>query len=272
MVKNHIPLPKALMIIFLSTLLISGSAAISWSIYAYQQSKHFVDHNYNVSAITQTGPYKNALPTTYLAEIMGLSLDQPINLYRFNTTIAERNLEYSPVISEAKVEKYFPSTVYVDYIVRSPIATLGDYFNAAIDKEGIIFPLSPYLTPKNIPEIYLGIADQLSNWESSIDYSKFVLAKDVMEMLFESHLYGEFEIKRIDVSLVDAGSAGERQIVVKLKDQGQTRLLRFNVRSYRQEFKKYLLLRDDFPAKHQNQNCIIDFRVPKLAFIEPLSG
>ena len=91
-----------------STCLISGSSYAIYFGLANMKKKGAVDPAYTIRAIIQTGPQKEALKTVYLAELMGLSFDQPKNLYLFDEKKAEHNLLNSPLIESAKVKKKKP--------------------------------------------------------------------------------------------------------------------------------------------------------------------
>jgi cell division septal protein FtsQ len=99
----------------------------------------------------QTGPQKEILTTTYLAELINIAADPPTPIAYFNPQLAEKRLLASPVIKEAKVELIEPDTIYIDYTVRQPWALLRDFENTAIDEFGYPFPISPFSPPKNLP-------------------------------------------------------------------------------------------------------------------------
>ncbi|HNA62737.1 MAG TPA: FtsQ-type POTRA domain-containing protein, partial [Rhabdochlamydiaceae bacterium] len=140
--------------------LLKSIALIVGSLYlvtggTYKMIKTFRDYRQNQQSskyylcrILQTGPQKEALKTTYLAELMGISADRPILFSQFDHQGAEKKLLASPVIQEASVKLINPDTVYIDYTVRQPLATLGDFENTVIDENGIPFPISPFFTPK----------------------------------------------------------------------------------------------------------------------------
>jgi hypothetical protein len=280
---NYFPLSKALLVIFLSTLMVSGSATVGWLYYLHFIGSRSEVEDYNIQAIIQTGPERESLKSVYLAELLGLSVDRPVNLYRFDTNSAEESLVRSPVIKTAKVSVQLPGTVYVDYTVRTPIAYVYDYENAAIDSEGVVFPLSPFFTPKKLTNIYLGTQEEIS-WGAELKNEGVVLSLSLLKIFSQDRYKEAFDVKRIDVSNAFSESYGQRQIVLILEDRlsesqnGNSRILRMSTRSYERELDNYLVLQDYLLEKEeadkgeeelgQSPPMIVDLRIPRLAFLK----
>jgi cell division septal protein FtsQ len=238
-----------------STLLITGGTHKALKIY---HNKHKSTAHYYLCRIVQTGPQREALKTTYLAELMSVSANRPITVSAFDSMAAEKRLQSSPVIKEAKVKLIEPDTIYVDYTVRQPFAWLYDFDNIALDEEGVPFPVSPFFTPKKLPEIYLGI--QNFYWNRPLKERSAQLALTILQLLSRLSL----NVKRLDVSKAYLPSLGRREVVLILDEQGFTKMLRLTPKNFAQELGNYLELRGKLPAAAQ----IIDLRIPQLAFIE----
>jgi hypothetical protein len=144
---------KRLFFTFIFLLLFVG---LPYFLFSFFKQRRLHNPKYDIQIIIQTGPEKEALKSIYLAELMHLSVDQKTNIYAFDVQEAEKNLLKSPLIESAKVKKYPPNVIYVDYTVRRPLAWIYDHKNIAVDKNGYLFPISPFFPPKNIAEIYLG--------------------------------------------------------------------------------------------------------------------
>jgi POTRA domain, FtsQ-type len=300
--SNWIPLHTALTWIFLSVLAISGSSYLALLYYKHLRELCTRDDKYRIVAIVQTTPNKESLKTTYLAELLDLSIDHPTNLYRFHSKEAKAKLLSSPIIKEATVKKILPGTVYVDYTLREPIAFLGDYTNVVVDAEGYVFPFKPFFTPKKLPEIYLGetLAEQVEgdsseekkwHWEIPLKGKKIELALSLLDFITTTCCDDVSYLCRIDVSHAYALSYGQRQIVVIMEDRmardegdrsvfySYPRILRLNTENYVQQLANYLVLREylreqeakkpmDTTSSNIKVNAmIIDLRVPQLAFI-----
>ena len=277
----RIPLSKALIWIFLSTVLITGSATLGWLYYLHLLKMRSDDDTYHIVSIVQTGPEREALKTVYLAELMNLSVDRPTNLYAFDPKDAQEQLLASPLIKEVRVKRIHPETVYVDYTTRRPQAFLADYENVLIDEEGYLFPCKPFLTPKKLPELYLGLGDfEEKQWQKPLEGKQYQLAKNILQELLPT-LPKEIIVRKIDASNAYATSCGRREIVLILDDQvensndatsfsRQERILRLETKNYQKAIANYLVLRE-YLRDHQNfinnNPLVIDFRLPKLAFI-----
>jgi hypothetical protein len=162
------------------------------------------------------------------------------------------------VIKDAKVKLIEPDTIYVDYTVRQPLAWLYDFENIALDEEGVPFPVSPFFTPKKLPEVYLGIRNFY--WNRPLKERSAQLALTILQLLSRLSL----NVKRLDVSKAYLPSLGRREVVLILDEQGFTKTLRLTPKNFAQELGNYLELRGKLPAAAQ----IIDLRIPQLAFIE----
>lgn len=275
------PFNRALIWILVSTLLISGSALMGWLYYLHMRERRLHDDQYRLVAIVQSTPQAEALKTVYLAEILDLSLDRPVNLYQFSAKEAENTLLVHPLIKKATVKKILPGTIYIDYETRFPVAYLGDYLNTAIDEEGYLFPFRPFFTPKRLPVIYLGLDQQEMAWGSCLKEQMLQLTWDVLRE-FDRLQLPQFYLKQVDMTQAYAESYGQRQIVLIVEDINQDWkqamdansqvYLRLNTEDYAQNlrnFRTLYLASFQQPALYlEGQPAIIDLRIPHLAFIK----
>ena len=278
--------------IIASTLLISVSAHLALK--AYFRGGKRVKSNAFITAIVQTGPQREALNTVYLAELMRLSVDRPVRLHAFNPEEAKRRLLSSPVIKEASVNPAKNGVVHVDYTARQPVAWLYDFYNVALDEEACPFPVTPFFSPKNLPEIYLGLPATGLKWNQQLTGNEVDLAFELLSILTQPDLADQVNVRRIDVSRAFASSFGQREIVLVMEDtvilrqKGREvnflfpRYLRLSSKYYTKELGNYLRLRPVLLEKDiakikfpENEEAvvtaapkIIDFRVPNLAFID----
>lgn len=278
LLKGKFSKSRAYFMIFLSTLVISGSATFAWLYYLYQRGEKSQSQEYQIKAIVQTGLEKEALKTVYLAELLGLSISEETNLYQLDTDLALEKLLKSPVIRSASLELQSPNAIYVDYAVRTPVAYLVDYKNAVIDQEGIAFPMQPFFSPKNLPEIYLGNQSNFF-WGKQLRGRRLALALRLLEELGHE----AFSLLRIDLSQAFSESYGRRQIVLIVEDfidreegrKKERRILRLNTKTYKQELQNYLLLRRYLTCQEgvmregslDEKATVIDLRFPQLAFL-----
>ena len=249
-----------------------------------------------IKILVQSTESSDSLQSMYLAELLELSMDKPTNIYDFNEKEAKEKLLKSPLIKTVEIKKIKPSTIYVEYCLRTPVAWLYDLKNIALDKNGYPFPIYPFLPPKNLPEIYLGenldVEDEIF-WLNPISSEKMKLALDLLQVLKSKQDFS-FKVKRIDVANAFAGSYGKREIVLLLEHNLLVvnkerevrfifpRILRLTVKEYSQQLGNYFVLHNKMIKDYEKQlqitkstptttrfaDKVIDMRILKLAFID----
>lgn len=251
------------------------------------------DDRVPITAIVQTGPTKEALRTIYLAELLDLSEDRPTLTVDFDCRAGEAKLLASPVIKAAHIRIGEPGVLQIDYTSRKPVALLADYENTALDAEGYPFPLSPFFSPKTLPEIYLDLDEEVC-FNQPLVGEKKELAFTLLKLVSGPIVSDLLNVCRIDVSSAFEKSYGKREIVLSVEDtlissqDGKQvrfvfpRLLRLSTKNYSQDLGNYLKLRErlldkekrslTFPEGDEStvshRTKIIDFRTAQLAFID----
>lgn len=294
--SKKIPLRKALLLIVLSVLLISGTSCLAWIYYSHSREKQRQDPAYQIVAVVQTSPDSEGLKTGYLTELLELSVDRPANLYAFNTREAEQKLLSIPIIKDVKIRKIRPGTIHVDYSLRKPIAYVGDYTNAAVDAAGVILPFNPFYTPKKLPIIYFGNDNDegIPQWGDVLNGRRKELAFALLALVYK-YCDDYSLLSSIDVSQAFAPSDGQRQIVLVIEDRfirvvdGQTilcvypRILRLREDNMSEQLGNYLILRTYLREQdrgsplagkgtiQQAKAVIIDLRLSELAFLSSKS-
>jgi acyl-CoA synthetase (AMP-forming)/AMP-acid ligase II len=273
----YLPLTHALAWIVGSTLLISGSSHLLLKHY-FKKRERIPQHA--IQSIIQTGPQKEALKTQYLAELLAISRDRPYSNLTVDLSRVKQRLLQSPLISKAEVKWIKPDALYIDYTVRQPIAWVEDYANLVIDKDGYLFPFSPFFSPKRLPSIYFGLSAfgmpspdperPSAQWGIPLQGKYADLAFEILAIVTDPFVADLFSVKRIDVSNAFAESYGTREIVIITEELC---VLRLSTKNYRQDLGNYLKLRDQLLQKEKNSGSdrrekVIDFRIQKLAFID----
>lgn len=248
---------KAIFIIFLSIFVVSGSAALTFFYFKQAVDSRKQDPAFRIVAIAQKSSVYEPLPTAYLAELLGLSVDMPSNLYRFDLKSAKAMLESSPLIREAEITKIKPGTLLIDYTLRQPVAYSGDLSNTAVSSDGVLIPFNPFFRPKKMPQIVTG---GTYSWGQSLDSAEGRLAMELF------HLINTSNLMKIDTSHAFDPSYGRREIIVILEDSKKERTLRLGTDDYKRGWDAYLQLRTVENAKFKS-HIVIDLRIPDLAFI-----
>lgn len=257
---SKLSLTAALSWIFFSTLLISGSAWTLFAIYKGFFNFRAQDARYNIVAFVQAANEREPLNTTYLAELLSLSIDQPKNLYAFDLKEGEKKLLASPLIKTCALKRIPPGTLYLDYTLHQPYAFLSDCSNTAITKEGYLLPFAPFFSPKKLPKVYLGQIK--ANWGKKVDDAKWSLALRVMEALNSAQI----NLLEIDVSSAFAESFGQRQIILTIEKADHKIYIRLPVKNFTAALERFMLLNlKDFDQPVYT----IDLRIENLAFYQP---
>jgi hypothetical protein len=252
---------RAVLIIAIATLLVSGSASAFLLFFHFQHYLHGKSDLYHIKSIVQTGPIYEQLPTVAIAEMLELSADKPTNIYDFSVSEAKRKLRQTHLFKEMVIKKMVPSTLYIDYSLKQPIATLGEMTNTSVDEEGSLFPTLPYFTPKKLPEIFLNVPFPKQLWGKCIEKKKMEIICNIL-----SHLKA-FSVLRIDLAAMDDPSLGRQEIVVMVRSGRAIRTLRLNPSDYENELKSYIAL-EKTVLLGADKSHIIDLRIPMVGYIK----
>jgi hypothetical protein len=284
----RLPLWQSIFWIVGSALFVSGASHKTIQYYFIKKPKMEPVVENTVSYIVQTGLQKEALHSDYLAELMDLSADKPTLYAEFDEEKAQEKLLASPLFQEAKVKKVSPNTVYVDYAIRKPVGWVLDFVNTVLDKEGHLFPMAPYFSPKKLPEIYLGqegihdaCLNETPSFQTPLKGKYLDLALKVLS-LFNEVEKDFFRVQRVDVSQAFWKTLGKRGIVVTIENQlsepeaTSIHFLRLSTLNFAKEIANYLNLRESLLEAEKEKvlmgehlkERIIDLRISQLAFVE----
>ncbi len=250
---------KGIFLIVGSLFLMTAIGFTGFRLYRFCIAEKMIHSKYVINSIIQTGPEKEALPSIYLEELLGLSYDAPQNYYTFDEVEAGLKLLKSPVIKNAKVKKVKPDTIYIDYEVYKPIALVGDVFNLGIDEEGNLFPIEPFFSQKRLPECYFG--------SKEIEKEKLDIALAILSFLDKRRAFSECLLKSIDVSHAVHESFGKREVVLIVEEKGQTWYLRLTPHRFPEELNNFITLKETALSPSKNKK-IVDLRLSKAAYIE----
>jgi cell division septal protein FtsQ len=300
--SKKVSIKNGTIIILCSMFFVGGITFGGISLFNYIKLKHIHHEKFTIAAIAQTCSNDECLKTVYLAELLDLSVDKPCNFYQFDVKNAQKRLESNPLIKSASIRKVPPKTIYVDYTLRKPIAFLGDYTNTAIDIDGFLFPFKPFFTPKQLPEICVGLNYFKSTFENSdsdtgcwgcpLQGARGNLALEIYKIVMQHCCKkSSTRLLRIDTSKACSLSYGQRQIVIMLEDRilrerGRQsvlyiypKILRLSTSDTNQQLANYVTLNKKLLEESLNSTVkseakvihmpatIIDLRIPSLAFI-----
>lgn len=263
--QERYTIPQAILRIGLSVLFVSGALWGAWGVYQAFLSSRAEDPKYRIRAMVQTGPEREALKTSFLAELLQLSTDRNQNLYRFDLKAAKERLMAFPLIQEAKLQRIPPQTLFLDYKIRKPIAFLVDRTNTAFDEEFTLIPVRPFFPPKRLPRIYWGFSseDALA-WGDRLDGPKTLLIKQLLDAFGENL---QEWISLVDLSSAFLDSFGQRKLVVtverSLEDGGKReKVLILNPKEVEKGMLSYHALQRYELAQGSLEAKVIDLRIP----------
>lgn len=273
----------ALFWIIASVIAISGSSYMTVLASSMKKKKQIMNEKVVIRTLVQTSSLRESLPSDFLAQLLGLSEDYPATLHSFSLSSARMRLENFCLIKKAEVKKLKEGGVYVDYELREPIVWLGDFSNAALDKEGVIIPYYPFFSPKNMTEVYLDLKkrDQADlTWGSYLTSPEFTAALDMIKTFEQIDKEEGVLLEKVDVSALYSSSFGAREIVVVVSDKlyqdkkephSFRWYLRMPVKNYAKAFANFFVLREEMKKQSSTFNTqekIVDLRLSQLAFLE----
>ncbi len=265
-----------LLVVVATLLLISGAGFKGYHFFVMHHNKIRNSKEFLISGIFQTGPKKEAISTSKLAELIGLSSDQPVHIYDFDEREAEKKLLTFPVFKEVRIQKKKPASILIDYSIREPLAKVKDYLDIVIDEEGALFPYSEFYSQKNIPDIFLGVMDA-----SDLNEKK-ILSLKVLKMAQEMLKPLSYQIILVDVSSAYIESFSKREVVLTIEQESQNikfpYLLRMNVIDLEKQLSNFLVLSKELTKQQKLWNKlnpslspkpkVIDLRLDGMALIE----
>lgn len=257
-------------------------SCIATCVYFYQKKQVVMVKTLPIKAIIQSSPSKEKLKTEVFIQLLGIKIQGSSDLNSFNLELAQDKLKNFPLIKDAKIKKVYPEALHIEYTLRSPFFFVKDFNNLAIDKEGYLFPIEPYLSPKKLTELILGV--DTPSWNEKVVDRRFILAKELLFLLNEST---DLEVKMIDVSKAYIPEYGKRQILLSVEDRlfnGHKIfyfpfVLRLSPNHFGKQLANFLTLRkamlEDYQKQlkaakvsHRFKERVIDLRIESLALIE----
>lgn len=232
-----------------------------------------------ISTIVQCCPEKNSLQTDFFAELLSLSQDSSVLGNKFDVEKSNQILKSFPIMRECSI--YLDhDTLYIDYELRQPVAYLGNFYNVGIDKEGVLFPISPFFLLKRLPLVYVDsseLPDLNHLWGYQITSESMKTALDIIAYALEKGFQEKFLIRQIDVSSLLSDAYAKREIVLIIEFMEShsakylpagSHILRLNPKKPLRGIDQYLILKKELVSTDLISKRIFDLRLPDLAFIK----
>lgn len=278
--QKKIPLFRACFYIFLSIFLVSGSTHLGLQWYLCHYFPKVNNDKPKISYIIQTNPGREKLSTALLAKMTGFYEKGE----RLSVKKAQENLKKSPIIKEATIKQISKDTLYIDYLMRTPIAFLYDFENIAIDAEGVLFPFYPFYAPKKLPYVYLGLKQKFEEMDTcQLEEDLFKHARSIILATKPLVLEKKLSLERIDLSRIKEKSLGKREIILSIQSRPKWseaneqvhHYLRISTNNYLQDLGNYFKVLDDLSntpkeLRSDSDDCssVIDLRLSDTAIIK----
>lgn len=262
--SDRLPLWNALLRIFLTTLLLSGTSYIGWWMWEHHLEKRLTDPRYELQALRVLASPEDHLPSSLLAHWLDLS--PHANLYSYDCHALATQLFRQPLIAHAVVQRDPPHRLLVEYSLRKPIARLAEVPQVGLDEEGILIPLIGKWIEAPLPSIFIGLPpSSLPPWEQPSPLAPRKEGARLLKLIQTTSL-GE-HLLRIDSSAIDAPSKGRRQLLLILEESWGVTLIRLMPETIKDGIKRYLALRSLLEEMGTPQ--VVDLRLDQLAYLQP---
>lgn len=231
------------------------------------QAKHAANEKFNIIALYQKSRTSDTIPSVYLEELLDLSCDKPTNVYAFSCKKAEKKLRSMPLFKDVTIKAAKPGVVFIDYELRKPFARVADFENMAISEDRYLFPLAPFISPKNVPDIVLGQID-----EKRIDFAFEVLK------FGQKTCPATCTISRLDLSSSFIEKAN-REIVLTIDEVRpnlplQSYLVRVSFENYEESLQTFFKLKGallQLQEKNLANHFVVDLRLANIALVKALN-
>ncbi len=273
--EKKIPLARALWIILISCVLVSGSAYTWFFLVGYVQKKRQCDANFEIVQIAQEkqNPHLSGL---FLSELLGLSKNAPCNLYDYAFLEKSKKCSLLSIFKSFSVLPLPPNGVFVRYCQREPIALVSDCTNCAIDEEGVFFSFEPFYTNTTLPKINVGlgecphvIKDTYKVYFPPIPCSCPSVQLALQILNAKKEFPSELELFFVDTHSITKQSAGVREIVFSFFEEGRAYWVRTNIASWKGELERFFSIKNTI-KEYSNNNLLFDMRNDGICLFKKL--
>jgi len=210
-----------------------------------------INPKWYISQIAARATTAYSLPSSLLEQILEIAPNTNLT----NIDHLTPKILACPAVESAKVWKLFPSTLGVEYTLRTPIAAIGQ--NLGIDALGATFPLSPYFPPLHLPMAILNQDEDLFNTSTLIKLLP-------LQALCKNH---NLSLQTIDLTHVDDKIFFRKEIVLSLSSPQKNKIYIRIHPDHLSTILKNNRLQKIFSKINGNFNGIIDLRYPNCAIV-----
>ena len=208
------------------------------------------------------------LPHSLLTQL--LNITPQTSLMTIDLKRCKERLQDALVFEDIRLSKAPPSTLYISYRLRRPVAQLAAIDNIGVDQNGTLFPLYPFYTPLALPSLFLPLSPQptVSELQQETDCRKeMAIGLNLLSLLTPLCKKNGLSLTALDLSRSTHSSFFRREIIATLSPKNEKDkliYLRLNTKQPEQTAHTLSLL---LPHIHTNKSGTIDLRFKGNALV-----
>lgn len=213
-----------------------GAFGAAWWWHHRQHQARQSDERFLIKRLAVRPVTADRLPLSVLSELLEVDGQKPLSLFAISTDQARCRLMRCPALADARVWKLLPGTLGVEYMLRTPVATLAGLKNVGIDEDGKLFFLFPLYAPKRLPTLVLPLkpVKTLSEGQKAVrNLHETAIALKLLERLNEIGGPRHMVVDSIDVTNMPHPNVFRREVVVvvsSLFSKDQRLYIRMNLK------------------------------------------
>jgi len=216
-------------ILALSTFFWTGVFFVKRSWSDHQRSS-CQDPRWTIRRIASHPQSEYRLPHALLTQLLGIT--PTTSLYAIDCKELAKRLLTTEIFEKVHVSRAPPSTLYVSYCLKRPVAQLATVQNIGIDAQGEIFPLYPFYAPLFLPSFVVPVSDSSSLTELQEclrSRKEMKVGLELLSLLQRVCRQHRLHLSTIDLSRSTHESFFRREIIVTLSSsKGGLIYLRLN--------------------------------------------
>jgi hypothetical protein len=213
-----------------------GAFFSAWGWQKMQHKRREQDERLTLKRLAARSTTVDKVPLSLLSSI--LEIQEGLPLFSLQPATLRDRIKACPAFSQARVWRLLPTTLGIEYTLRTPLASLGGVRNVVFDKTGTLFFLLPYFAPKKLPSVVFDLPrlPSLEEMQKEMTLSKeMTLAIHMLPALSSFADKHKLFLEKIDLSKRNHPNIFRREIIITFSPQltkgGEYLYLRCHARS-----------------------------------------
>ena len=244
--------------------------ALWW--HSRQQQRRQGDERFTLKRLASRSMTPDRLPLSVIEELLEVNASGPSSVFAIQPEAARRRLLACPAIEQASVWRLLPSTIGVEYALRTPAASLAGLKNIGVDRCGTVFSLFPFYAPKRLPALVLPLpkVKTLAEVQRAFRLSKEApIALRLLEKIQRAVGPHNIVVESLDLTHLSEHSVFRREAVVVLSSlfaRDKRLYLRIGARTILSSLDRLPALCDAL-FKERFRSGMIDLRYEQMAIL-----